>query len=144
MPATTQAALALRAGAAGSLASTLALLVLAAATGRSPLRPVNATSHWLHGPRAASVRHADLAHTGVGLATHCAATLFWSSLFAWRLGPRRSPGTVVAASLATAAIAAATDYGGPTPRRFTPGWEYVLPTGAMAGVYLAMGALRGR
>ncbi len=135
-----QATLALRAGAAGSVASTAVLAAMALAEGRGPLRPVNATSHWLHGPGAARVRRPDLAHTVVGYATHHAATLFWASLLAWRLGGRRDPNTVVAASLATALIAAATDYGGPTPRRFTPGWEFVLSRPAMALAYGAMAA----
>ena len=115
----------------GTVASVLALALLARAEGHAAVQPLNATSHWLHGRRAAGVTRADLAHTGVGLATHAAATLFWAAL--WVAWPgRRRPG-----ALAISALAAAVDYT-ITPRRFTPGWEFVLSRSAMAGAYGAM------
>jgi len=46
---------------------------------------------------------------------------------------------VVQCAVATAAIAAAVDYGA-TPRRFTPGWEFMLSKRAMAVAYGAMAA----
>ena len=115
----------------GTAASVAALSVLARAEGRAAVQPLNATSHWLHGRQAADVTRADLAHTGVGLATHAAATLFWAAL--WVAWPgRRRPG-----AFTMAAVAAAVDYT-ITPRRFTPGWEFVLSWRAMAGAYAAM------
>ena len=40
-------------------------------------------------------------------------------------------------ALAMSAIAAAVDYGA-TPKRFTPGWEFVLSKRTMTVAYLAM------
>ena len=124
-------------GAAGSVASSLALALLARAENLGALQPVNATSHWLHGDSAARVRRADLAHTAVGYATHHAATVFWALLFERRLGGRRTPARTLGIALATSAVAAAVDYGA-TPRRFTPGWELVLSKRSMAAAYAAM------
>ena len=117
--------------AAGTAASVAALALLARAEGRAGAQPLNATSHWLHGPGAADVAQVDLAHTGVGLATHAAATLFWAAVWAAWPG-RRRPG-----AWAVAALAALVDYT-VTPRRFTPGWELVLSRPAMAAAYAAM------
>jgi hypothetical protein len=56
-------------GALGALASAAAASTAAKAEGKGALQPLNATSHWLHGPRAGRVRELDAAHSGVGLAT---------------------------------------------------------------------------
>ena len=126
-------------GTAASLSSTVALALLARAGGRSPWQPLNATSHWLHGDRAARVGRADIAHTAVGYATHHAATLFWSTIFEAWLGDRRpAPLPMLQYAMAMSAIAAAVDYTA-TPHRFTPGWELVLPKRDMAAAYVAMG-----
>ena len=121
--------------------SVAALIVLAARQGGSAPRALNATSHWLHGPRAARVGTFDLAHTGVGTATHLAATIFWAAFFeAWTLA-RPASGLKEAGVRAAAVslLAACIDYT-ITPQRFTPGWEYVLSKRAMALVYAAMAA----
>ncbi|MDX7951691.1 hypothetical protein P7D22_10980 [Lichenihabitans sp. Uapishka_5] len=136
--------LALRAtvsGSLGSLTSTAALMVLAEAAGKSAWQPTNATSHWRHGPIAAAVRQADTAHTGVGYATHHAATVFWALGYEWWAGSRvrLTPAAAFGGALAVSALAAVVDYGA-TPKRFTPGWEFVLSRRAMAGAYLAMAA----
>ncbi len=126
-------------GTAASVSSTVALALLARAAGRSPTQPVNATSHWLHGDRAARFEGADLAHTAVGYATHHAATLFWSTIFETWLGDRRlAPLPMLQHAMAMSAIAAVVDYTA-TPHRFTPGWELVLSKGDMAAAYVAMG-----
>ena len=142
-----------RAAVSGSIASatsSLALAALAAGEGKGPLQPVNATSHWLNGERAAGVRRPDLAHTAVGYATHHAATLFWAVLFeGWIARRPLAPLPLLARAGAMSALAAAADYKA-TPRRFTPGWEFVLTRRSMAGAYaamaagLAMGALLAR
>lgn len=127
---------ALLSGSAGCLASVAALAVVALAEGKAAPQPLNATSHWLNGDEAARYRGLDAAHTGTGLATHLAATIFWATLFeAWE-GPRRRPGRLGRAA-AVSALAAAIDYT-ITPHRFTPGWELVLTKRAMACVYAAM------
>lgn len=133
------------------LASTAALALSSAAEGKGVLRPTNATSHWLHGDRAARHETFDAAHTLVGLATHQAAMLFWAVPFhAWlALRPPRTRLDLLRDAAAMSAIAAAVDYGA-TPKRFTPGWELVLTKRSMLAAYgamalgLAAGALVGR
>ncbi len=122
-----------------SLTSTVALAVLAEFEGQGALQPLNATSHWLHGEQAASCTRVDLAHTAVGYATHHAATLFWAVLFERLLGRQRSrrPLPLVRDALGMSAFAAAVDYT-ITPKRFTPGWEFVLSKRSMAAAYAAM------
>ena len=129
---------ALLSGTIASAASTAALALLARAEGKGALQPVNSTSHWRNGERAASFKEADLAHTAVGYATHHAATVFWAVFFEWWLGARRPAALpLVRDALAMSAVAAAVDYGA-TPKRFTPGWEFVLSKRSMAGAYAAM------
>lgn len=122
-----------------SIGSTIALGLLARAAGKGLLQPVNSTSHWLNGEGAAAVRQADLVHTGVGYATHHAATLFWAVPFERWLLRRRpvAPLPMLRDALVLSALAAATDYIA-TPKRFTPGWEFVLPVRSMALAYVAM------
>ena len=127
-------------GSCASVASTVVLALLARGEGKGALQPVNSTSHWLHGERAASFKGADLAHTAVGYATHHAATLFWAVLFERWAGRRRPAALpVLQDALLMTAIAAAVDYTA-TPKRFTPGWEFVLSKRSMAAAYGAMAA----
>ena len=129
---------ALTSGTLASATSTIALALLARAEGKGALQPVNSTSHWMNGEQAASWRSADLAHTAVGYATHHAATVFWAVLFERWLGvPRPAALPLVRDALAMSAVAAAVDYGA-TPKRFTPGWEFVLSKRSMAVAYAAM------
>ena len=133
-------------GMVASATSAVALLALAKAKGRAAVQPINATSHWLHGPAAAEQTATDLAHTGVGYATHHAATLFWAAVFeAWVAGRRPlRPVPLARDAAAMATVAAAVDYLA-TPKRFTPGWELVLSRGAMTAAYatLAVGFALG-
>ena len=128
-------------GTAASIASTAVLGLVARAEGKAPFQPLNATSHWLNGDRAAEFKGVDLAHTAVGYATHHAATIFWALFFERWIAtrPALSPASIAQRALALSAIAAAVDYG-PTPKRFTPGWELVLSKRSMAAVYGAMAA----
>ncbi len=131
-----------RAVVSGSIAagaSSLALAALAVGAGKSAPQPLNATSHWMHGAGAAEVRGLDLAHTGVGYATHHAATIFWAAFFEGSVDDGTRTRDVVARALGVAALAAVIDYT-ITPKRFTPGWEYVLSKRAMGVVYAAMAA----
>jgi anaerobic selenocysteine-containing dehydrogenase len=137
------------AGATGSIASaitTAALAGLAKARGKGALQPTNSTSHWLHGRGVGQSRKADLAHTGVGYATHHASAVFWAVPFeAWLSArPARSTGGIFLRAVAVAGIAALVDYG-LVPKRFTPGWEEVLPPRDIAAVYgvLALGLAIG-
>ena len=126
-------------GSLASVTSTIALVLLARIEGKAALQPVNSTSHWLNGEQAGSFRQADLAHTAVGYATHHAATLFWAVVFERWIASRR-PITALPMlrdALLLSAVAAAVDYGA-TPKRFTPGWEFVLSKRSMAAAYGAM------
>ena len=121
-------------------ASTLALALLAKAEGRGALQPLNATSHWLIGEEAARQTAWAWRTTGVGLATHFAATGFWAAIYEGWLGRRpRSLVAVAGKAAAMAGVSALVDYRA-TPKRFTPGWEFVLSAGAMAAAYLALAA----
>lgn len=137
---------ALVSGSAASLGSTVALGIAARREGKWAVQPINATSHWLNGEAAAAVEGIDGVHTGVGYATNHAACVFWAFFFeswlAWR-GPAR-PLPMLRDAVVMSAIAAAVDYG-PTPKRFTPGWEFVLSKKGMAAAYggLALGLAAG-
>lgn len=130
-----------RAAVSGSAAGALVVLGLALFArreGKHPLQPVNATSHWLHGKRAARIRRADLKHTLVGYLTHHASAVFWGLLFEWLLGRGRPTAKrIITASISTVAIAGATDYG-LVPKRLTPGWEDVVSPRAVATSFAVM------
>lgn len=127
---------------AGTLASLLSTAVLAI-TGRretgSAAAPINAVSHWYWGDKALRRQRTDLSHTALGYLTHHLASTFWASAYAAlsRNKPalRTTPGLLLGAA-ATSATACFVDYQ-LTPRRFTPGFEHRLSTGALAGVYAA-------
>lgn len=121
--------------------SVAALAAAARWEGRGALQPLNATSHWLNGDGAARHAGASLRRTGVGLATHAAAVVFWAAVFERWIGLRRplAPAPLLAHAAALSVVAAAVDYGA-TPRRFTPGWELALSRRGMAVVYAAMAA----
>ncbi len=130
---------AITSGTIASATSTIALALLSRAEGKGALQPVNSTSHWMNGRQAASFRWADFTHTAVGYATHHAATVFWAVLFERWVGMSRPVAALPLArdALAMSAFAAAVDYGA-TPKRFTPGWEFVLSKRSMAVAYAAM------
>ncbi|QHO71412.1 hypothetical protein ACH79_01005 [Bradyrhizobium sp. CCBAU 051011] len=133
-------------GSIASAVSTATLAALAKAEGKPPMRPTNSTSHWLHGESAGRFDQVDLAHTGVGLATHHASALFWALPFeAWLAShPPRSASGLVRDAAVMSAIAAVVDYG-ITPKRLTPGWELSLSKKSMVGAFasLAVGLAAG-
>ena len=130
---------ALISGTIASVASSVALGLLARAEGKSAARPINATSHWSHGEGAAKVRGVDAAHTATGYLTHHGASVMWASIMEAILSTRRnvSPSEIALTAAGVSVLAAAVDYG-ITPKRFTPGWEDVLTKKSMAGAYAAM------
>jgi hypothetical protein len=129
----------LTSGVIASVASTAALAVLAQREGKTASQPLNATSHWLHGEKAASFKGLDVSRTAVGFATHTAATIFWAVFFeGWiALRRRKRDLPLMKDALLMAAVAAAVDYSA-TPKRFTPGWEFVLSKKSMAAAYTAL------
>ena len=126
-------------GAGAGLASQAMLLAAALAEGQPVVLPINATSHWLNGDRAARVRRADLRHTALGAATNQSAALFWATLFGLHLARKKEAGPAVIARDAAlmGVIAGVVDYG-LIPRRLTPGWELSL---SRTSVALAMAAM---
>jgi hypothetical protein len=133
----------------GTIASAVSAIVLgflAKAEGASPLQPINATSHWLHGEEAGKVKELDATHTPIGVATHQGACVFWATLFeTMRLGkPDAGPATIARDAVAVSMIAAVVDYG-LVPKRLTPGWEQPLPIRSVAGGFagLALGLAVG-
>ncbi|MCS0501240.1 hypothetical protein [Ancylobacter mangrovi] len=123
----------------GTTAGLLMAAVLAGCArrkGYTAVQPLNATSHWLDGGRAARTRQVDLAHTLPGVATHLAASIFWAGVFeaARRRGPRRP---LVGDTAGVAALAAFVDYA-VVPKRLTPGWEDVVGWRDIALAYAAM------
>jgi hypothetical protein len=137
---------ALTTGSVASVVSTAALAALAKMEGKSAAQPLNSTSHWLHGEKAADVGAVDAAHTGVGFATHHASALFWALPFEMWLEshPPRSNLELGRDAAVMSAIAAIVDYG-ITPRRLTPGWELTLSRKSMVGAFasLALGLAAG-
>ncbi len=132
---------ALVSGTAATVTSAAVLALVAAAEGKGPAQPLNATSHWLYGKRAAAFSKPNIKQTTVGLATHHAATIFWALVFETSLSlrPTRGPAAIFGRATAIGTLAAIVDYT-ITPERFTPGWELVLTKRSMALVYGAMAA----
>jgi hypothetical protein len=120
-----------------SAATAAALMLLARREQRGALAPLNASSHWVYGDRAARPR-ADVGRTGLGIATHHLAVMFWSAVMEIALGRKRRtlPQLALGGAL-TAAFAAAFDYL-VVPRRLSPGWELALTRKAMTGAFTAM------
>jgi len=133
-------------GTVAALASAAALALLAKAEGKGALQPVNATSHWLHGEKAADCDELDASHTLIGFATHYASAVFWALPFEFWLARHRpsSAGALLRDACVTSAVAAAVDYG-ITPKRLTPGWELVLSKRSLVVTYgaLALGLVFG-
>ena len=124
--------------AVASVATASALMLLGRYERRGALTPLNASSHWLYGDRDARRRRADVAHTGVGVATHHLAVMFWAVLMEAALGrwkKRTLPELALGGAL-TAGCAAAFDYL-VVPRRLSPGFEHRLRPGSVGLVYLA-------
>ncbi len=133
-------------GTAASAVSAAVLSFLAKLEGASPVQPINATSHWLHGERAGAIKEVDGEHTAVGLATHQGACVFWATLFETirSAKPDARPAIIARDAATVATVAAIVDYG-LMPRRLTPGWEGPLPIRSVAGGFagLALGLAVG-
>lgn len=131
----------LMAGLAGTIVSGVALMVLGQAFAGSPLAAFNATSHWLFGTEAASIRGFSLRVTGTGMMTHVLACFFWGAILVALLlatGIRRTIAVWLAALL-VGLLALVIDYG-MLPEQLSPGWHLVLPGTAVLAGFLALGA----
>lgn len=126
----------------GTIASVVSGAILstgACVEGKGPLQPVNATSHWLHGPAAGRRRTVDVTHTGVGYATHHASAVFWALPFEfWARRSRLEGAELLGAASVVAAAAAVLDYG-ILPRKLAPGWEHALSRSGVAAGFVGLG-----
>ena len=128
---------------AGSAASLVSMAALAATgrreTGRASA-PINAISHWVHGPAAYAEDEPDARHTVLGLAIHHASALFWGLGYValMRRATEAVPGLAAPwkAAAATTLVAAVTDLK-LVPPRLTPGFEHRLSRTGVATTYLA-------
>lgn len=128
-------------GTVAGVVSAAALAGLSVLQGTTAAQPLNATSHWWHGDRAADTDGFDLPHTGLGFATHHASSVFWALLFETlraRDG-RSSLGPIVRDAALVSATASLVDYG-IVSRRLSPGWELVLPARSVAAGFVALAA----
>lgn len=123
-------------GSAVSVATTIALSALARAEGKSPVQPVNSTSHWYLGEAAGRSRATDVRHTLGGFATHHAASLFWATIFEM-IRAVRPARAAIGDAVAVSALAALVDYA-VVPKRLTPGWEKVVTPRSIAIAYGVM------
>ena len=125
---------------AATAASSVALTLMAKSERRGAFQPLNATSHWLNGEKVAGESALGWRTTGVGMATHLAATAFWAVIYeGWVRRGGRAATDVIGKAAAMAGISALVDYRA-TPKRFTPGWELVLTPAAMVTAYFALAA----
>ena len=124
----------------GSLAAAAVTLVASLAGRRrigSYAAPLNATSHFLWGRRAARRTKLSWKYTGVGFAANWGASIFWALFYEKLKGASPSPERALATGAAVSALAYVTDYH-VVPRRLTPGFEMRLPNDALAGIYVAL------
>ena len=147
-------------GSAASALSLIALMLGGRRENASAVAPINAVSHWLHGPRAYRVDRTTLAHTALGAGVHHASAIFWGGLYALLLrqmaasrprppkrlargtaasSPALTAREVVAGAAVVTAVAALTDLR-LVPPRLSPGFENRLSSTAVSAVYLAFGA----
>ena len=124
----------------GSAAAAAVTLVASIAGRRATgayAAPLNATSHFLWGRRAARKNELSWKYTGTGFAANYGASLFWA-LFAEALkGPSPSAARALASGAAVSALAYVTDYH-VVPKRLTPGFELRLPGRALLVIYAAL------
>lgn len=128
---------ALISGNAAGLASMLALAVSGWKDRRSPMRPINAPSHWIHGDRGTRQDGVSARYTLPGMLTHQGSAVFWA-LFFERLVPdrpeHRSAPALLGHAVIGTAVAALVDLK-LVPRRLTPGFERPLRERSLWWVY---------
>lgn len=127
-------------GAIAGAATAAVAAVRGARDSGSAIAPINATSHVLHGEKAAAVTHVDLEHTGVGLPIHIGSAMLWATLYERAFGTaadRGEVGKAFAGGFAVAALAYVTDYHA-VPKRLTPGWEERVSGGSLGLIYAAL------
>ena len=121
-----------------AVATTVAATLLSKLQTRRSAAALNATSHIVWGKRAFRVDGTDVKHTLVGALLNAGAMAAWSAVYELLPEPRSATGRLVKAAGVTAA-SYVTDYY-VVPKRLTPGFEERLSSGALALVYVALGA----
>ena len=132
--------MALFAGTGAALASLAAITLLSRLEGHAAVRPINATSHVIHGADAPAEGF-DMQRTLPGLVINIGSAFFWGAIFAC-VAPTRSPllpRAIIWRALITAMTAGVVDYG-LVPRRLRPGWELALAPRSVVLALTAMGA----
>ena len=128
---------ALLSGSAAAAAVTLVASIAGRRATGAYAAPLNATSHFLWGKRAARKNELSWKYTGAGFAANYGASVFWA-LFAEALkGRSPSAGRALASGAAVSALAYVTDYH-VVPKRLTPGFELRLPPRGLAAIYAAL------
>ena len=158
---------ALTSGSAASLLSLLALMLEGRRENASAAAPINAVSHWLHGPRAYTVNRTTWAHTAVGASVHCVSAIFWGGLYGLllrRIAARReealhrrrpragapAPEVTVPEAVASAAVVTGRGADRPAPGSAAPDARLREPAqrdcgrGGLSGVRRGAGARRHR
>lgn len=107
----------------------------------SAVAPINATSHVLYGPEAASADRPDLRHTIPGLLINAGACVFWATVYErlFEREPGSRPAHAVLGGTVVAALAYLVDYH-LVPKRLTPGWEERVSGRSLAMIFAAMAA----
>lgn len=131
---------ALYSGAGAALASLATIALLSRLEGHSAVKPVNATSHVIHGPEDAARDEVDVTHTLPGLTINVASAFFWGGVYAFAMpaDTMRSPRAIIGRAFATSIVAGVVDYG-LVPRRLRPGWELALKARSVVLGLAAMG-----
>ena len=84
-------------GAIVGAATTAAVAVAGRRDSGSSIAPINATSHIVHGSKAATVTDVDVAHTALGFLLNMGAAVMWSTLYEKAFGAEADREALVAA-----------------------------------------------
>jgi hypothetical protein len=107
---------------------------------RHAAQPINAISHVVWGDEQPPCTEVTWHDTAVGLIVNQAACSFWALLHVALLRPgHRDSRRMALQASAISALAYLVDYH-MVPRRFTPGFEKVLPRRALLPIYIAIAA----
>lgn len=127
-------------GAIVGAATTAAVAVAGRRDSGSSIAPINATSHIVHGSKAATVTDVDVAHTALGFLLNMGAAVMWSTLYEKAFGAEADRGDLARAwfgGKTVAGLAYLTDYHA-VPKRLTPGWEERISERSLMAVYGAL------
>jgi hypothetical protein len=128
----------LAAGIAGAITSAVAAVIASRLENGHAARPMNLIAHIYDGGEPPAHNGHNGRNTALGFGIHTAASLWWAVFNEACLALQRRPRPLPTASV-IAAIAYVVDYY-VVSRRFRPGFEHCLSSGAMFAVYAALAA----